>query len=269
MIVDGKQIQENIKKSLKEKVANSEKEHKLAVVYVGNNPVISRFVEMKKSFGQDIGVGVDIFRLKDNTSEDLLKEKIVELNECGNYGGIIVQLPLPEKMDVQNVLNTVSSQKDVDVLSEGALAMYDEGQLRFVPTVAGAVHEILQTHHVTLKDKKVVIIGKGKLVGDPVKRWLVGEGVNPIVFDEGTELSRDTLGDADVIISGAGVPEIVKPEMVKNGVVLIDAGTSEQAGKLAGDIDRSCEEKASLFTPVPGGVGPVTIAILFKNLCQS
>jgi methylenetetrahydrofolate dehydrogenase (NADP+)/methenyltetrahydrofolate cyclohydrolase len=132
--------------------------------------------------------------------------------------------------------------------------------------VVSAVDEILKRNNVSLKKNKFVVAGKGKLVGRPVAVWLAGEGADVLAVDDQTGDINKQLKQADVIISGIGKPGFITPDMIKDGVVLIDAGTSEQAGKLAGDIDPACADKASLLTPVPGGVGPVVLSMLFNNL---
>jgi len=266
MIINGKQIQEEIKQSLKEVIAHSGKTYRLVVVYVGNNPVSDRFVGMKKRFGEEIGAEVDVRHYAEDTTQEEILAEIGRFGADETCQGIIVQLPLPEHVDVEMALNAVPPEKDIDVLSEEAMRRFGDGILPFVPTVAGAVAEILKRHDISLEGKEIVVVGKGRLVGAPIIRWVEREGIKPVVIDGDTIAPDEILRKADIIIAGAGSPHMIKPDMVKDGVVLIDAGTSEQAGKLAGDIDPACSGKASLFTPVPGGVGPITIAIIFRNL---
>ena len=269
VIADGKKIQEAVKQSLKEEVMNAGRELHLAVVYVGSNAVIDRFVETKKKFGEEIGVVADVFRFEDTVSQDELIGKIRSLGQDKTYRGIIVQLPLPKSVDAEIVLNTVTAEKDIDVLSLNAMLEYAGGKSPFIPAVPGAIEEILREYNISLEGKKIVVVGSGRLVGAPVCDWLQKNGIIPQVVDKDTQNAAAILHGADIIISGAGSPHFIKPDMVKEGAVLIDAGTSEHGGKLTGDIDPACAQKASLFTPVPGGVGPVTIAILFRNLLRA
>lgn len=265
-IADGKKIRETIKESLKNDIIASGRAYRLAVVYAGSDPVIDRFVEAKKKFGEEIGVVVEVFRFGNAVRQDELIENIVRIGRDAAYQGIIVQLPLPARIDADAVLNAVPAEKDIDVLSFDATRKYASGTLPFIPAVPGAISEILRAYNMPLDDKKAVVVGVGRLVGLPVRNWLQKNGIFPKMIDEYTRNISVMLADADIIISGAGSPHFIKPDMVKDRVVLIDVGTSEQGGKLVGDIDPACSEKASLFAAVPGGVGPITIAILFRNL---
>lgn len=269
MIADGKNVQSTIKKSLTRTIAESGRVHRLAIIYVGDDTVIERFIAMKQRFGGEIGVVADVFRFKDGALQENIIQEIIRLGSDERYGGIVVQLPLPAHIDVGTVLNVIPANKDIDVLSEKAKEQYRNGESVFIPPVAGAVEEILYAYDISLADKKIVVVGKGRLVGEPVGDWLKKEGYTPEIVDEYTENIPALLRGADIIVSGAGSPHMIKSDMIKNGAVLIDAGTSEQGGKLVGDIDISCAGNALLYTLVPGGVGPVTVAILFRNLVSA
>jgi len=180
---------------------------------------------------------------------------------------VIVQLPLPEGMNTKAILDSIPVEKDADVLSSAARAAFEmKGfvNLSLLPPVVGAVKEILEFGRVEIKGKKAVVIGAGFLVGAPVAAWFKQQGaeVTHVSFRSG---GFSALRDADIIVSGAGSPHFIKPGMLKEGAVLIDAGTSESGGALAGDADPSCAEICSIFTPVPGGVGPLAVACLFEN----
>ena len=250
MVVDGKKIRDEIKSSL-----NGEGKV-LDIVYVGENPVIDVFVRIKKKFGENIGVKVNIHRFDEEISFEQLKEEIKLLKG----DGIIIQLPLPEHLPIQEVLNLVPAEKDIDVLSDEA-----KTGMKMSP-VAGAVFEIFERYKVDLKNKKIVMIGKGRLVGEPVAIWLRRKGIDVSVLCSSDDID---ISDADIVISGVGSPNLITPNMIKEGVVLIDAGTSAAGGKTVGDIHLDCEKKAGLFSPVPGGVGPITVAMLFENLTDT
>jgi methylenetetrahydrofolate dehydrogenase (NADP+)/methenyltetrahydrofolate cyclohydrolase len=173
-------------------------------------------------------------------------------------------------MDVQTILNSVPLEKDIDILSDDAKKAYNNKNLKSIPPVAAAMWELLKSTNVDLEGKEILIVGNGKLVGEPVSMLLSHENISYTIIDKDTdpfERSRK-LSTADIIISGVGVPHMIKPDMVKDGVILIDAGTSEQADELVGDIDPTCADKASYMTPVPGGVGPVAVVCLYKNLLK-
>lgn len=257
MIVDGKKLADEIKSELKAKARG--KSLSLAVVWVGEDPVSERYVEKKKKFGLDIGVEVVVHEYPSDILEEDLVEEITRLNNDDNISGIIVQLPLPAEIDEQKILNLISPNKDVDALGEEA---------RVFPPTIGAVKEILERNNIELSGKKVVVLGKGKLVGRPAAIWLTQEGANVSVIDSKTPDPASILKQADIIVSGVGRSDLITPEVLKEGVVLIDAGTSESSGQLKGDADPACADKCSLFTPVPGGVGPLTVVMLFKNLLE-
>ena len=176
-------------------------------------------------------------------------------------------MPLPAGYNSEKILNSIPQELDVDVLGEKSLKHFISA-CSPIPPVAGAVAHILTNTSTSLTNKKVVIIGHGKLVGLPVSIWVKHQNSIPsivdITTDEDTKLKL--YKEADIVISGIGKPHHLKPEYFKEGVILVDAGTSEQSGVLAGDFDPSCATIASIFTPVPGGVGPLTVAHLFYNL---
>ena len=257
MIIDGKKIAGEIKEQLAERFSG--RSAVLAVVLVGEDPASIKFVERKKKFGEEVGVEVRVLEYEDDIAEENLAEEVQKLAGNDQVGGIIIQLPLPKHIEANRILNLVPASKDVDALT--ADASVDS-------PVVEAIMEILDRGGVDLNNKKIVVVGRGQLVGRPVAIRLAQDGFDVEVASTATgDLKKLTLS-ADVIISGVGKPGLITPDMVKEGVILIDAGTSEQASKLAGDIDLACADKASLFTPVPGGVGPLVVAMLFKNLAK-
>lgn len=278
MIIDGKKIAEDIKQDLKDEIEligkPSNRRIRLAIIQVGEDPASTKFVEKKEKFAEEIGVGTKIYKLRGDITTSKLRKKISEIVHSPVGGrkssGVIVQLPLPSHINTQYILNSIPIQKDVDVLSSRAIGEFVSGKSNILPPVVGAIKEILQLggEATKLEGKNVVVVGAGLLVGKPVSSWLVNEGATVSVLNKETPNISKFTKEADIIISGAGSPGLIKPDMVKDGVVLIDAGTSDQFGKLVGDIDPSCSTKASLFTPVPGGVGPITVAMVFKNLVE-
>lgn len=256
MLVDGKKIRDEILLELKDNF-ESIGGAVLAVVWVGDDPATEKFVEYKKKVAEKIGVELRLFEYENNIAQVDLEKELNRLATDQEVDGIIVQLPLPKQIDVEKIINLVPSDKDIDALGIEAVVM---------SPVTAAVLEILKRYEISLNKNKFVVLGNGKLVGRPTAVWLAGEGADVSVLDNQTKDAAVILGQADVIISGIGKPGFIVPSMVKNGVVLIDAGTSEQSGKLAGDVDPACAEKASLLTPVPGGVGPIVLAKLFENL---
>ncbi len=266
MIVDGKQIAEDIKKELKDQIGIFGSAPVLAVVVVGESPVIENFVKIKKRFAKDIGVHVEEHKFSDTIGTDNLLKKIEELSLDDSVKGIVVQLPLPEHIDKQAVFGAISANKDVDVISLEGVILFESRKLNILPPVTGAVREVLKRENVSVKGKKAVVVGKGRLVGKPTALWLEREGANVTVL---TRKNTDTLSqikEADILVLGAGNPGMIEPDMIREGVVLLDAGTSEDKGRIIGDANKVCADKCSVFTPVPGGIGPITVAVLFRNL---
>lgn len=257
MIIDGKKMAAEIREELAENFSG--RPVVLAVVLVGEDPASIKFVERKKKFGEEIGVDVRVFEYAEDVTEEDLSAEVQKLADSDQVGGIIIQLPLPPHINNSRILNLVPANKDVDALT--ADASVDS-------PVVEAIVEILDRGRVELNNKKIVVVGQGQLVGRPVAIRLAQDGFDVEVASSTTKDLKALILTADVVISGVGKPGLITPDMVKEGVVLVDAGTSEQSSKLIGDIDPACADKASLFTPVPGGVGPIVVAMLFKNLLR-
>lgn len=257
MIVDGRQVAEELKSVVKKNLVG--RNLKLVIVSVGADTVSSKYLERKRKFGEAVGVQVITHEFDSAVTESELTEHLTKLADDGGVNGLIIQLPLPKHLDTDRLLALIPAEKDVDALSPSA---------RVLPPVVAAIEEILIRNQISVEGKKAVVIGRGRLVGKPVACWLVQNGAMVEVADLATKNLTQVVAQADLIISGAGSPGLLKSEMLKTGVILIDAATSEVGGKLAGDADLTCAGKCSLFTPVPGGVGPLTIACLFKNLAE-
>jgi len=274
MIIDGRKIAEKIKEKLKEEISKSDMKLKIAIIQVGYDIASSKFIEKKERFAEEVGVRARIYKFPIDISTNKLRKKIAEIThpQAGkkqNFG-VIIQLPLPSHINTQYILDSVPLNNDVDMLSSKSTGEFSVGKSNILPPVVGVVKNILSLSGSTskLSGKNIVVVGEGLLVGKPVATWLINEGATVSVLNKETHNISNFTKEADIIISGAGSPGLIKPDMIKAGVVLIDAGTSEQAGKLVGDIDPACKDKALFFTPVPGGVGPITVAMVFKNLVE-
>lgn len=269
-IIDGRALAEKIRAKLKQEVALLKNPPRLGILEVGDDPVIGSFVKIKKKVGESLGVLIEHTQLPVTVTTDEVLDALEKLS--AHADGVIVQLPLPEHIDTDQVLDAIPLTQDIDVLSKDAVDAFVGQRISYVPPVAGAVAHIMVNGDMSRPQRRgvAVVIGKGRLVGQPVAQWLsLATNLRVVQVDDTVrDLKKETLM-ADVIISGAGVPRLITPDMVSPNVILIDAGTSEQAGKLVGDIDPACAEKAELFTPVPGGVGPVTVAVLYENLLKT
>ncbi len=264
MIIDGKKIAADMEHELKLKLKNLPPK-KVALILFGDNTASEQFVKMKELFAERVGILTTRFKKEVRTTEDA----VIFINSLDDtYDGIVVQLPLPPGIDTEQIISSIPLDKDIDLLSAAAMDTYRMCEGDLMPPVARAVWEIIKRNNINLENKKILVVGNGRLVGAPVGAMLVKEKIPYIQIRRSTP-SDDRLKEiqnADIIITGVGDPHFITPDMIKKGVILIDAGTSEQTGKLAGDINPLCAEKASLMTPVPGGVGPVTVASLFWNV---
>lgn len=258
MIVDGRAIAADILASVKAEVRALGRTPIVRAITIAPTKATESYLKIKSVRATDAGMQLAVVRLENASTEGV----IAEIEKEG-ADAIIVQLPLPAYIDTDAVLNAIPVEKDADILSAAAHARFEAGGL--MPPVADAVREILERSNVQVARKHALVIGEGRLVGAPVAAWLWREGANVSVLSKETEEPVDYQA-MDIIVSGAGDPKIVTSGMVKEGVVLVDAGTSDVNGSIVGDIDPACAPKASVFTPVPGGVGPIAVACLYRNI---
>lgn len=268
-IIDGKKVAEEILAGLKERVERLPFKPVFIDVMVQTDTVTNSYVNAKKRAAERIGIEVRIV----TPEKDFDTQKLVQLvkNESNtkNLTGLIVQLPLPKEINTVEVLNAISSELDVDCVSTERENKFIAGDLSLEPPTAAAVMNLLDSLKLDLSKLKISIIGKGKLVGKPVSIYLKHRNLDFRVIDRSTVNSDELIKESDVIISAAGSPLLIKGGMVKPGVVIIDAGTAEDGGSVKGDVDlESVESLASYVSPVPGGVGPVTIAKLLENVVR-
>ena len=269
IILNGKRISEKIFRNLKKEIKRKRLQLKLAVISVGDNPVSEIFIKEKEKTCQRIGISFELFEFSSNISETELKGKIKGIVNNPENSGIVIQLPLSENFNTQEILNLIPPGKDVDVLSEESTEKFREGSLKILPPVVEGIKKLLEEYKISVKNKKIVLVGAGKLVGKPLSVWLSRENADFSVVDKKTEDISSFTKKADIIISGVGKSKLITGEMVKEGAVLIDAGTSCEGCKAVGDIDfESVSKKAGYITPVPGGVGPLTVVCLLENLMK-
>lgn len=267
VLLDGKNISKKILENLKREIDESGIGPRLAVINVGKNPASQKFIAEKQKRAEEIGVSVEIHNFKDNFSSRKLGREIIKLAEDTSIHGIVVQLPLPKHINSEEILCLIPQEKDPDILSPVSWEKFSVGASEIIPPVAGAIRVFFNEYGIDYKHAYTVVIGRGKLVGRPVASWLKNEGATFVVVDENTKNIEEIIKSGDIVVSGVGKPKIIGADVIKEGAVVIDAGTSEGAGKLVGDVDFDAVSlKASFITPVPGGVGPVTVAMLFKNL---
>jgi methylenetetrahydrofolate dehydrogenase (NADP+)/methenyltetrahydrofolate cyclohydrolase len=230
---------------------------KLAIVVTVDNPVIDVYMRLKKRYGDDILIDVDIHRVKQAEVPALLNK----LSDDDSVHGIIVQLPLENPAETDDIVNLVPPEKDVDAL--GKSAVYD-------PATPMAIMWLLSGYNVDLAGKRVLLIGRGKLVGAPLEQILKDSGVDVHVVDRGTEDLATETKEADILITATGSPAIIYSEMIKDGAVVVDAGVASEDGKTVGDLAPEVYERQDLtITPAKGGVGPLTVTALFENVIRA
>lgn len=267
ILLDGKKLSQKILDGLKKEILQTKKHLRLGVAVVGKNPVIEKFIAQKKKTGESIGIEVKIYPFEESITTNELRKRISEIVHEKKNTGVIIQLPLPSQISMQYILNSVPLEKDVDVLSAHSVGKFAVNKNLVEPPVVGAIKSFFEEYNIDYRDKYIVVMGAGGLVGRPTVLWLINEKVTFSVVRTSTQNPQEFLKQADIIISGIGKPKFITGDMVKDNAVIIDAGTSESEGKLSGDVDfGSVSRKASFITPVPGGIGPVTVAVLFKNL---
>jgi len=262
-LMEGKKIAKegflNLEREMREKRISLS----LAVFRVGEDPVSEIYVDIKRKELEKRGIAVSVYNFEEDVPEEELERKIKSTEE----DGVIVQLPLPERLDKKRVLNFIPEEKDVDVLSSKSQGKFYSGIGGVLPPVGGAVQMILDVYNVTPKGKLVTLVGAGRLVGKPLVVFFIRRRATVSVVNQHTKDMSFFTKNADIVVSGAGVPGLIKGDMVKQGAILIDAGTSFVSGKTKGDVDiDSVKNKAGIFSPVPGGVGPLTVYCLAKNL---
>lgn len=253
---------------LKEKYG---KQAGLAVVIVGNNPASQVYVRNKMKACENVGFYSENIELDENISEEELLQEIDKLNKNDRINGILVQLPLPSHINELKIINSISPEKDVDgfhVANIGKMVIGDE--TGFLSCTPYGIMQLLEEYKIEIAGKDAVIIGRSNIVGKPMALMLIQKGATVQVCNSRTKDLRKKLNDADIIIVAAGVPKLLKKEDVKEGAVVIDVGINRVDGKICGDVDyEEVAERASYITPVPGGVGPMTIASLIKNTFKS
>lgn len=268
-IINGRQIRKEILEKVKESIKNLSFQPVFCDVLVGDDAVSKQYIDMKAKMAESVGIHFHHAEFsKDINTEDLIQE-IKKLNKLENMCGLIVQLPLPEHIDKKRVLDTIDKEIDVDCLGEEASKVFYDGNIDIGYPTALACIKILDLLNLDLSDKNIVVVGQGELVGRPVKHLLSMRNLKVDTIRRSTENKDEILKNADIIISGTGAGKYITGGIVKEGVIIIDAGTSESSGGIIGDVDTdSVLGIASYVSPVPGGVGPVTVGILLQNVLK-
>ena len=269
-IIDGKKISAEIRAEITEEVKAMKAEGinpGLAVIIVGENPASQVYVRNKGKACEEVGIYSEIIRMPEETTEATLLEKIDELNARKEISGILVQLPLPKHINEASVIAAISPDKDVDAFSEVNVGKIMIGNHRFLPCTPAGVMELIKRSGIEIAGKQAVVIGRSNIVGKPQAMLLLHANATVTVCHSRTKNLAEVCRTADILVVAIGKADFVTADMVKPGAVVIDVGMNRKAdGKLTGDVDYAgVSEVAGYITPVPGGVGPMTITMLLKN----
>ena len=270
-ILDGKQVSTNVKEQVRQETeALFQKYGKrpgLAVVIVGNDPASRVYVNNKKKACETVGFQSFEYALPEDTTQEELLELVQTLNEDKNVNGILVQLPVPKQIDDKAIINAISAEKDVDAFHPENVGRIMIGEYAFLPCTPAGVMELIDSTGTEISGKRCVVIGRSNIVGKPMAMLLLHRSGTVTICHSRTQNLAEITREADILVAAVGKANFVTGDMVKDGAVVIDVGMNRlENGKLCGDVNfAEAEPKASYITPVPGGVGPMTIAMLMKN----
>ncbi len=268
-IMDGKAVAEKIRAKIKAEVTNLKMKPGLAAILVGENPASKVYVDIKRKTCDEVDIYSELYRLPESTAEKELLQLIQKLNSNKRIHAILVQLPLPKHIDEEKVFSAVAIEKDVDGFKSENVGKLVAGKEAAVPCTPKGVIRLLEEYGVEPTGKNAVVIGRSKIVGRPTALLLLNRDATITLCHSKTKDLESYTKNADILVVAAGKPKLVTAEMVKEGVVVIDVGINRVEGKLVGDVDfESVRKKATYITPVPGGVGPMTVAMLMENTLE-
>ena len=266
-VFDGKTLASEIREELKQSIKFEMIKPSIAVIQIGDNEASNSYIKAKEVACNETGIYFRLFKYDDTVSELTIINKIKELNNDDYVNGITIEMPLPDGYNEKRLINTIVNSKDVDGLTDINIGRLSSGRKTLVPSTAMAVMEILKRYNIEIESKHVVLVGRGKLTCKPLVQLFLNENATVTICHSRTKDLEKYTKDADILVSATGVKNLIKVDMVKDDAVVIDVGMSFENGKVKGDVDFSkVSKKASLITPTPNGVGPLTIAMLIKNV---
>ena len=274
IIIDGKKVSAQVKEQVRietEEIVKKGIKPGLAVIIVGDDPASRVYVNNKKKACEKVGFLSKEFALPATTTQEELLSLVKELNEDKEINGILCQLPLPKGLDEKAVIEAISPLKDVDAFHASNVGKIMIGDYDFLPCTPAGVMEMLYSYNIPVEGKECVVIGRSNIVGKPMAMLLLHENGTVTITHSRTKNLKEVTKRADILVAAIGKPKFVTADMVKEGAVVIDVGMDrDENGKLCGDVDfENVKEKCSAITPVPGGVGPMTIAVLMKNTLKA
>ena len=274
-IIDGKKVSAEVKEQVRQETLRLKEEHGvtpgLAVVIVGDDPASRVYVNNKKKACELVGFRSEEYALPASATQEELLDLVHKLNEKEDINGILVQLPLPKHLDDKAVIEAINPVKDVDAFHAVNVGKIMLGEYDFLPCTPAGVMEMLHSYSIPVEGKECVVIGRSNIVGKPMGMLLLHENGTVTICHSRTKNLKEVCARADILVAAVGIPKFVKADMVKEGAVVIDVGMDrDENGRLCGDVDfENVKEKCSFITPVPGGVGPMTIATLMKNTIKA
>jgi len=268
-LIDGKKVAEAVKKDLKKRIPKLGFKPGLAVVLVGDNPASELYVKLKEKAGKELGFHFELYRLDKDTDELALLNLIDKLNQDKKIHGMLVQLPLPKQIDEKLIIDAIRPDKDADGLNPINMGNLLGGNNTVIPATPKGVIKLIESTGIKIEGKHAVIVGRSNIVGKPVSVLLQQKNATVTMCHSKTEPLEEYTKQADILVVAAGKPRLITADMVKKGAVVIDVGINKVMGKSIGDVDFDDVKKvAGYITPVPGGVGPMTIAMLLENVLQ-
>lgn len=269
-LLDGKALANDILDKLSLKVNRLDTAPNLVVIQVGNDPASSVYVRNKERTAERVGINSETVKLSKHITQDELLEIIDKYNHFTDVNGILVQLPLPKHIDEQVILEAISPMKDVDGFHPLNVGKLNIGQKQMIPSTPAGIMELLKANHIELEGKHVVIVGRSNIVGKPLAHLLLEANATVTITHSRTKDLKHLTKLADILVVAVGQPELITEDYVKDGAVVIDVGINRMESGLKGDVDfNSVKSKVAAITPVPGGVGPMTIAMLMNQTYQA
>ncbi len=269
-LMTGKELAAEIKHNVAAEIAQKKLKLTLSVILIGNDPASEKFVEIKRKACEVAGIGFQLWRFDESNSQTDILKLISKLNKDKKVTGIVVQLPLPGDFVPNEILQAINPDKDVDGLTSTNLGKLLKGLDGLFPATPEGVINLLRYYQIPLVSKKVTVIGQSNLVGKPLAQMLLNEDATVLIANSKTKDLKSLTIESDVVISAAGNPNLIKANMITEGAVVIDIGTTLVDGKIVGDVDfEKVSKKAGYITPNPGGVGPMTVAMLISNILKA
>lgn len=270
VLLDGKKVSNEILTNIKNEISKLNKKIGFAIIWIGNNNASEIYVKNKLKKCEELGIDGKLFHLEENTNEDEVLSLIDTLNDDKSINAILLQSPVPEHINIIKCFNKISDKKDIDGFSNISAGNLSLGNPTFISCTPKGIIRLLDHYKIDLEGKNICLINRSNIVGKPLFNLLIQRNATVTMCHSKTKNLKDFTKSADIVISAVGKPNFITSDMVKKDVIVIDVGINRVDGKVVGDVDfNEVSKKASFITPVPGGVGPMTIAMIFENILKT